>query len=103
VISPLTIQITRKQAKKMKFIGTTSMRVNRSSSLFKDMGGVLGMNAKEMEDLQSFEVIIKPLPKVNIKDHTKSMIDLPADGIERFEIRAKAEIHDRLTDFRIES
>lgn len=102
-ISPLTVQITRAQAKKMKFIGATSMRVNRSSNIFKDMGGVLGMSAKEMEDLQSFEVIIKPLPKRNIKHHAQNMIDLPADGIERFEIRAKEELHDRLTDYRIES
>lgn len=103
VVSPLTVQITRKQAQSMQFIGTTNIRVNRSSTMFSHLGGALGMDNKQLDDLQSFEITIKPLAKANIRDQAKTLIDLPSEGIERFQIRAKAELHDRLTDYRIEN
>lgn len=102
-ISPLVTQITRKEALKMSFIGTSSIKVNSSSRIFRDLGEVVGIFDENIDDLDSFEVIIRPKPSKNLGQALQPLINQPSNGIERFHIRAKAELHDRMTDFRIES
>lgn len=102
-LNAFTEQLSRNDALKMEFIGTTSIQVNAASSLFHHLAGVLGVADPDgLHDLGSFELVLKPKRRQNIKELSRHLVELETDGIERLTIRARKEMEDRLTDFRLE-
>lgn len=98
-----TEQLSRDEALRMEFIGTTSIQVNAYSPLFHELGAVLGLTDPEaLHDLGAFELILKPKRRQNIKQLSHRIVEIESEGIDRLTIRARRELEDRLTDFRLE-
>lgn len=102
-VEPLEAQIDRKEARKLKFIGSASIRVNDSNSLFDDICSVFDIDNNNANYLDSFEIKIIPKRNKNIQLINNKLLQIDNTGMEKYEIRAKAELHERLTEYRIES
>ncbi|MEB3098804.1 hypothetical protein VCS63_23410 [Achromobacter sp. D10] len=101
-VTAFTETVSRDDALRMSFIGATSIRVTRNSGLFEQLGGVFGKDIDDLDALGAFEVTLKPKPRKDIKAVSKAIIGGNVQGIERIAIRARAELNDRLTDFRVD-
>jgi hypothetical protein len=96
---PFLHQATKAEAMAMPFIGKSIIQINKSNTLFEHLGGLLGGTATEFEDVDSFEIIIKPKPRKNIEKAVKSMLSTVNDqGIDKMIIKAKDEDHAALID-----
>lgn len=81
---------------RMPIMGKTIIEVERGNSLYDAIKGFLGND----EQIDSFELAIKPKKRRNIKDGLQPLIaNLPTNGIQKFIVRAKADLADALTDF----
>jgi hypothetical protein len=101
-LNAFTEKLSRGDALKMDFIGSTAIEVNSDSSFFSRIAEVFGATPSDLEDLGTFEVILKPKSRQNIKNISQHLINADNQGIDKLTIRAKNEIADKLTDFRIE-
>jgi len=103
VTTPLVQQITREKARKMHFVGATSVRINHANSLFQDILNVVSITEDEALDLGFFELKLITKRNKDIKASAKKILDIPPSGIDLLQIRAKNELHERLIDYRIEN
>lgn len=58
-----------------------------------------GGDAQEWDDVDSLEITMKPSPRRDISTAVRQVVNnLPDNGLERFIVRAKDDLHDRLID-----
>lgn len=106
LIHPLKTKITKKQAMKLDFIGTTRIQIDANSDMGKDFKSFfLGdANQNDMEIIESVEVIIKPAPRKALTDTVKRKImDMDDKGVKGIVLRAKQNLDDNIKDFYIHS
>ena len=98
-IEPLLHQATKNEVVKMPFIGRTKIEIDIENSLAKDMINVFGCSGGDAEDIESFEITIKPKPKKSIKKVVDKLIDSVEDsGLQKMIVKAKDETHSQLTE-----
>jgi len=106
LIHPLKTKLTKKQAMKLNFIGTTRIQIDGNSSTgreFKEF--FLGStNPNDMEIIESLEIIIKPAPRKPLTDTIKHKImTLDDEGVKGIVLRAKQNLEDNIKDYYIHS
>ena len=95
-------QTTKAEALKLAHVGRTTMEVSRENAFFEDICGSLGAETKDMEDLESIEIIMKPKPRKNIKPLvSKAMSHLPDEGVEKLLLKAKDEAASQMQELYI--
>lgn len=100
VALPLLQKSSRLEAMSMPFIGRSVIQVNKENSLFHDIQNIVKGTAEEFSDVDSFEIIIKPRSRKNIKAAAKKVIAaVPDQGLNKMIISAKEEVKDVLVDF----
>lgn len=100
VLHPLLKQLTHADAMTMQFMGRSVIQVTKENNFYEDIRGFFKGTAEEFEDVDSFEVVIKPKRQKNIKEAIKKVItNTPEDGLDKMTIRGREEIGDNLTDF----
>lgn len=101
-IMPLAVSISRNEALRLPVIGKSHISVHQSSTIFRGFVEALGVPQQDSLDIERFEIIIKPIRGRNIRPAISHLLNLPPDDLEKFEIRAKAELFERMADYRIE-
>lgn len=89
---------TKNEAIALPFIGRTRVDVDPSNSFGQAIAGFLGLgNSNEVD---SFEVTIKPKPRRNLKHSGTDFIEnIQEQGLKKFVIRAKHDLEEQLSDF----
>lgn len=96
---PFLHQATKAEAMSMPFIGKSTIQVNKLNSFFDDVVNHFGGSAEEFEDVDSFEIVIKPRSRKDIGKAVKKMLTtVPEEGLEKLVIRAKDDLHPSLID-----
>jgi Intracellular sensor of Lambda phage, Abi component len=96
---PFLHQATKAEAMSMPFIGKSIIQINKENTFFDHLENIFGGTATEFEDVDSFEIIIKPKPRKNIEKAVKKMLSTVSDtGIDKMIIKAKDEDHSALID-----
>jgi len=100
VVESILHQASKSDALGLDFIGRTVVEIDRYNDFFKDFSNVLtGSSDGNNLDIDSFEIIIKPKRKKSIASFVKKAILKSGDeGVDKFIIKAKDDIHDHLTD-----
>lgn len=100
VLHPLMQETSFADALAMPFIGRSSVQVSKENRFFEDLRNLFQGTAEEFEDVDSFEIVIKPRRRQNIEAAVKKMINtIPHDGLDRFVCSAKEDLGDHLMDF----
>lgn len=100
VLHPLMEETSFSDALAMPFIGRSAVQVSKESGFFEDLRNLFQGTAEDFEDVDSFEIVIKPRRRKNIEAAVKRIIKtIPQDGIDRFVFRAKEDLGDQLMDF----
>lgn len=98
-IIPFLYQATKADALLMPFIGKSILQINKSNSCFDHLANMFGGEVIEFEDVDSFEITIKPKSRKNIEKAVKKMVSTISDeGLEKMIIKAKDEQHPALID-----
>lgn len=96
---PLMHQATKEEVLTLPYLGKTSIEIGRDNGLFKDLFDFSGGSADDFKDVSSFEVIIKPRPKQDIRKAVKKFINKIDDtDLHKMIVRAKEDLDDSLTD-----
>lgn len=100
-ITPFLSQTTPSEIKKAHHIGKTTLRISKDNSLSNEIKEFFGGEASYYEDIDSFEIIIRPKLKKDISKAVTQILDKTSEenGIEKFIIAAKLEEDERLTDY----
>lgn len=104
LIHPLKTQITKAEAMKFPFIGTTRVLVNGNSSFGQNVKEFLlgSTNQNDLEIIESFEIVIKPSPRKPLTDTIKHQLaTLDDDGVKGIILRAKQNLEDNIKDYYI--
>lgn len=92
-------QATKDEAHEFTHIGTTHIEIGRENSKLQDVLAVLGGDYDDAAELQGMRIILKPRRKQNIKEIVEQVMEeMPEDGLERFMMRAKAEVGSQTMD-----
>ncbi len=98
-IIPFLIQSTRADAMAMPFIGRSTIQINKSNKLFDDLVQGFCGKAEEFEEVESFEIILKPRNRKDISKAAKRILNsIPDEGIEKLILKAKDDLHPVLID-----
>lgn len=90
---------TFEHALKMPFIGRSSIQVSKDNSLYDNLIAQFTGRIEDFENVESFEIVIKPKPRKNIESAVKKVITkVQQSGLDRFVCNAKEELHDQLTE-----
>lgn len=96
---PFLHQASKADVMSMPFIGKSTIQINKDNGFFDDVVNCLGGSVDEFEDVDSFEIIIKPKNKKNIEKAVKKMVTaISDDGLEKLLIKAKDDLHPSLID-----
>lgn len=99
VVHPLMQETSFEDALVMPFMGRSSVQVSKENDFFKDLRNLFQGTAEEFEDVDSFEITIKPRRRQNIEAAVKKIINtIPKDGLDKFICRAKEDLGDHLID-----
>lgn len=99
VITALLHQATRDEVLRMPFIGRSTVQITAANSIFDEFVQVIGGEAEEFTDVDSFEITIKPKKRRNIDVAAKRLIRaIPDAGLDKMIIKAKDETHQSLMD-----
>ncbi len=97
--TPIMYQSTRQEALRMHFLGRSVVQVGSQNSFFVNIAGLLGMNNEDFQDIDSFELVMKPKTKKNIAPAVRKAIStIPDENLQKFIVRAKEDLHDNLVD-----
>lgn len=106
IVHPLKTEITKAQAMKLPFIGTTRFLIRKDSSLGESLKEFLlgSTNPNDLEIIESFEIIVKPSPRKSLTDTIKKTLNsMEDDGVKSIILRGKQNIEDNVKDFYIHS
>lgn len=99
VLIPLLHQVSKADAISMPFIGKSTIQVNKSNSLFDDFVSFVGGKAGDFDDVDSFEITIRPRDRKDISKAVSKVIStVPDDGLEKLIIKAKENFKESLVD-----
>lgn len=98
----LLYQATKDNAIKLPYIGKTVIEMDKSNSFMKDLFGAFGISGEDTVDFGSIELMIKPVPRKNIKPTVKKFLqNISDEGVQKMMLKAKDETMSSLTDIYI--
>ena len=98
-IQALLYQASRAETLKMPFLGKTTIEIARDNNLAIDFLNFVNATPGDIRNLDSFEIIIKPKKRENIKPLIGKLVNrVSDDGLEKMIIKAKDSVQDHLTD-----
>lgn len=90
---------TKESIVSMDFIGKTKIEVSRENNLFQDLIALATGDASTVNDVDSFEITIKPRSRHNIKETVAPLLSrIDTQGLDKVITSAKMDAHDRLTE-----
>jgi hypothetical protein len=99
VSTALPTKASKAQVLRMPFVGRTNIEVDTSNSIGAQIAGMFGQNVNELD---GFEVILKPKRAKSIKPMVAGALESMGEtGIRKCVVKAKATIEDQLRDFYI--
>lgn len=101
-VTPFLTQTSPKEIKRAHHIGKTTIKVNKSNSFYNEIEEFFGGNASNFDDVESFEIVIRPTKRKDISPAVVSIVnkmEQNEEGIEKFIIAAKKDDDERLTDY----
>jgi predicted DNA-binding protein YlxM (UPF0122 family) len=102
--TPFLKESTRAEALSMPFIGKSSIKINKDNSFYQSFLSLVGSDISDFDDISSFEVIIKPKRRANIKKPIEKFLSkIPDEGLEELIIKAKDESLSNIQDLYIMS
>lgn len=102
IAQALLHQASRDEVLKLPFLGRTTIEIEKENSMAQDILNLVGGNADDVGEVESFEIVIKPKTRKNIQPIVKKFVDsIPDYGLEKLIIKAKDELQDNLTDLYI--
>ena len=99
---PIAYTITRTQAMRLQIKGQTRIEVNPDNDFFQYVKDFF-LPSSEIDEIKALEITIKPYRNKNL-NQTLRYLDTKlktSEGIDKYIIRAKAELEDQLTDYYI--
>lgn len=98
-VEPLLYQATKSDVLKMGFVGQTSMQVSTDNSIGRQLLNVFNVPDANADLIDSFDIVIRPKKRENIKPAVRSVLDaVPDDGLNRMLVKAKMEARGHLAD-----
>lgn len=98
-LHPFMAETTFADAMTMPFIGKSLVRVTKENKLYDDIRNFFSGTTTEFQDVDSFELTIKPKLRKNIQPAVKKIMQkIPTDGLNKFICSAKEEASGHLTD-----
>ena len=83
----------------MPFLGKTTIEIGKYNNIAVDFLNFVKATPDDIRDFESFELIIKPRKRKNIKPLIGKVLNTVEDeDLEKFIIKAKDDIQDHLTD-----
>lgn len=100
-VTPFLSQTTPTEIKKAHFIGRTTLKISKDNSFANEIKEFFGGESSYYEDIDSFEIIIRPKLRKDISKAITQVVDKASTdkGVEKFIIAAKKEEDERLTDY----
>jgi Intracellular sensor of Lambda phage, Abi component len=99
VTTALLHQATREEVLSMPFVGRSTVQIAATNSIFSDFMNIIGGEADEFTDVDSFEITIKPKKHKNISSAAKRLINATPDaGLDKMVIKAKEAAHESLME-----
>ena len=101
-VTPFLSQTSPKEIKKAHHIGRTTIKINKSNSFFNEVEEFFGGQASHYEDVDSFEIIIRPSKRKDISAaviNVVNKVEEDESGVEKFIIAAKKDDDERITDY----
>lgn len=101
-VTPFLSQTSAKEIKEAHHIGKTTIKINKSNSFYNEIEEFFGGEASHYEDVDSFEIIIRPTKRKDISPaivNIVNKIEEDESGVEKFIIAAKKDDDERLTDY----
>lgn len=96
---PLSAQSSKKEVINMPFIGTTRVALTKENGFLKNIVGQFGVSTKNIDDIESIEVIIRPAKGKNAKEPVTEMLNaLPDAGVSKLITKAKSSLMPYMTD-----
>lgn len=100
ILNPFFSEATRAEVLNLPFVGKSVIQVSRENSFFGHLRDMVGGSGTEFDDVDSFELAIKPKPRKNISTPVQRVVGaVSEDGLDKLIISAKNDLHDRLTDY----
>lgn len=83
----------------MPFVGRSTVQIAATNSIFGELMNIIGGEAEEFTDVDSFEITIKPKKHKNISNAAKRLIRATPDaGLDKMVIKAKEAAHESLIE-----
>lgn len=97
--TPLLQQTARNIALEMRIHGAATFELDAESTLARDIGEQFHMVNDDFGAVASMQVRIVPKYRQNIRDATAKLIQhLPEDGLQKFTVKAKNDVNEKLTE-----
>lgn len=95
----LMYQASRQEAHEFSHIGTTQIEIGKENSKMGEILGVLGVDIEDATNLRGMQITLKPVHRQDIKTVVGRVMDeVPDDGLEKFMMRARAEVNSQTMD-----
>lgn len=91
---------TRSEVAAFPLIRSATIRVDKDSKWHEKLKGLLGKKDDTYEDIDGFEIKMIPKHGGEITRSARRLLEvLPEDGLQRFQLKAKSDIDEILTDY----
>lgn len=98
-IQALLYQASKTETLNMPFLGKTTIEIAKENNIAIDFLNFVNATPDDIRDLDSFEIIIKPKKRKNIKPLIGKLVNRVSDeGLEKMIVKAKDSIQDHLAD-----
>jgi len=102
IANPIMHESSKNDVLNMPFIGRSVITVNSDNTTFQHLRNMVNGTTQEFSDIDSFDIVIKPRNKKNIKGAVSRFIKkVPDKGLDKMFLRAKEDIHGSLIDLYI--
>jgi len=92
-------QAVKEDALTLPFMGKATIQFDRENPFFESVWGTFIGEDISCNDVESFEIEIRPRKGQDIQDAVKSVIrGMPDEGLRKFIVRARNDLEDNLTD-----
>ena len=91
---------TKAEVMRMNFVGKAVIQVEPGNTFFHGMQNLIGGTAESYEEVDSFEIIIKPKKRKDIKPVVGNALHaISDDHVRKIVVNAKRETEERLEEF----
>ncbi|HDZ10062.1 MULTISPECIES: hypothetical protein [Pseudohongiella] len=99
IMRPLLHEATAADVVQMPIHGKAMIEINNANTIFRELRDLFGGDVQDFTNVGSIEITFKPQSRKSIDPAIRKVIEnLPADGVERFMVRAKENAADHLSD-----